>query len=142
VHRNHLGICLGSSHKELEIKGLSTGKGEAREAKQQKFLSSTVLVKSLTTVIEKTLGSGRWKAQLIIFVGRTCGSVNTMAFNKNLKELQPEVLSPSHMHDTICKSLVHELLNAQDKSPVLLRTASRTAKSIKTSRRHLKPVTY
>ena len=39
MHRNHLGICLGSSHKELEIKGVSTG--EAREAKQQKFLSST-----------------------------------------------------------------------------------------------------
>ena len=60
---------------------------QGRAAEQLK-----VLVKSLTTVIEKTFGSGRWKAQLIIFVGRTCGSVNTMAFNKNLKELQPEVM--------------------------------------------------
>ena len=36
---------------------------------------------------------------------------STQAFNKNLKELK--VLG--HMHNSIRKGLVHELLNAQDK---------------------------
>ena len=42
--------------------------------------------------------------QLITFVGGTCGSVNTRAFNKNLKELK--VLGHIMMHDTIRKGLV------------------------------------
>ena len=77
-------------------------------------------MQSLKKASEKVFGPGQWKVKLITFVGGTCGSVNIGAFNKNLKELK--VLG--HMHNSIRKGLrlrlVHELLNAQDKSLVPL----------------------
>jgi len=100
---------IGKTILVLEFKRTSDQRSdyrERREAKQHK-----VLVKSLTTVMERVFGLEQWKAQLITFVSDTCGAVNTRAFNKNLKELK--VLG--HMHDTIRKGLVHELLIAQDK---------------------------
>jgi hypothetical protein len=54
---------------------------------------------------------GIWNAKLVTFVSGTCGSVNTTALSKNLKELQ--VLG--RMNDTIRKGLVYEVLSAQDK---------------------------
>ena len=45
---------------------------------------------------------------LITIVGGTCRSVNAEQSSKNPEERQ--VLG--HMHNTICKGLVHELLNA------------------------------
>ena len=42
MHRNHLRICLGSSHKELEIEGVSTGGGSERSE------TAKVLVKYCT----------------------------------------------------------------------------------------------
>ena len=89
--------------KELQIKEAIIEKGVKRN--NIKFLSRA------SRQSWKVFGLEQWKAQLITFVSDTCGAVNTRAFNKNLKELK--VLG--HMHDTIRKGLVHELLIAQDK---------------------------
>ena len=48
--------------------------------------------------------------KLTIFVGGTCGSVQTQTFNNNLKELGVV----ESKRNSIRKGLVHELLNAQD----------------------------
>ena len=52
----------------------------------------------------------RWKVQLIVFVGETCGSVHVQSFNDNLKELGVV----ESKRGAIRKGLVHELLYAQD----------------------------
>jgi hypothetical protein len=52
-----------------------------------------------------------WKAQQIVFVGGTCGSVHVESFNKNMKVLG--VLESQW--DPIRKKLVRRLLEEQDK---------------------------
>jgi hypothetical protein len=51
-----------------------------------------------------------WKIRLIIFVGRTCGSVNMKTFNEDMNEL----LVIESKRNAIRKGLAFELLNAQD----------------------------
>jgi hypothetical protein len=51
-----------------------------------------------------------WKIRLIIFVGRTCGSVNVNTFNDNMNELH--VIESKR--NAIRNGLAFELLNAQD----------------------------
>ena len=51
-----------------------------------------------------------WKIKLLIFVGRTSGSVNVKTFNDNLQELQ--VIESKW--NAIRKGLAFELLNAQE----------------------------
>jgi hypothetical protein len=50
------------------------------------------------------------KADNLIFVGGTCGSVHAQTFNSNLKEFGVV----ESKRNIIRKGLVHELLNAQD----------------------------
>jgi hypothetical protein len=52
-----------------------------------------------------------WKVQQIVFVGRTCGSIHVVVFNRNMKALG--VLESKW--DPIRKKLVRRLLEEHDK---------------------------
>ena len=67
--------------------------------------------KSLLTGLQAVGQVKGWKAQQIVFVGGTCGSIHVESFNKNMKALR--VLESKW--DPIRKKLVRRLLEEQDK---------------------------
>jgi hypothetical protein len=67
--------------------------------------------KSLLTGLQAVGQVKGWKAQQIVFVGGTCGSIHVESFNRNMKALR--VLESKW--DPIRKKLVRRLLEEQDK---------------------------
>ena len=101
-------LLSGSS---LSLFSLSLSLPESDLSLSQKDLSLTETILSNRERERQTdteRESARREVQLITIVGGTCGSVNAEQSSKNPKELQVV----GHMHNTIRKGLVHELLNA------------------------------
>ena len=96
----------------LEFKRTSDKRRDHRERGESRAMAQhDILVRSLKKEAEDAEGeNGGWKIKLIIFVGGSSGSVHAQTLNDNLKKLQ--VIESKR--NAIRKSLVYELLNAQD----------------------------
>ena len=96
----------------LEFKHTSDQRRDYQERGESRARAQHgILIRSLEKVAGEAGGENEgWNIKLIIFVGRTSGSLNVQTFNDNLKALQ--VLESKR--NAMRKGLVYELLNAQD----------------------------